>query len=56
MIRRISERIDDPMPANVASIWNFTGRELVSDYGARVQDVYENRLWEFEHDPLFGTP
>lgn len=56
LIRRIWERIDDPTPAKVASIWSFTGHELVSDYGARVQDVYENRLWEFEHDPLYGTP
>jgi hypothetical protein len=23
----------------------FTGRRLVSDFGARVQDVYERKLW-----------
>lgn len=51
LIRRISERIDDPTPAKVASIWNFTGRERVNHYGARVQDVYQNRTWDFEHDP-----
>lgn len=45
LIRRIAERVDDPTPAKVASIWNFTGRELVNDFGARVQDAYERRLW-----------
>ncbi len=44
-IRRIVERLDDPTPARVASIWNFTGRELVSDFGARTQAVYDNPEW-----------
>ena len=45
LIRRIGNRIEDPTPAKVASIWNFAGRELVNDFGARVQDVYDRRLW-----------
>lgn len=49
LIGRISERIDDPTLEKVASVWNFTGRETVSDFGARVRDVYENRRWE---DPV----
>ena len=51
LLRRIAERIDDPTPAKVASIWNFTGRELVNDFGARVQAVYDERTWAFKHDP-----
>ena len=46
LIRRITERIDDPTPAKVASIWNFTGREAVNEFGARVQDVYRRQLWK----------
>lgn len=45
LIRRIIDRIDDPTPAKVASIWNFTGREIVSDFGARTQAVYDNPVW-----------
>ena len=46
LIRRITERVDEPTLAKVASIWIFAGAEQVSDYGTRVQDVYANRRWE----------
>lgn len=46
LIRRITERVDEPTLAKVASIWIFAGAEQVSDHGARVQDVYANRRWE----------
>lgn len=45
LIRRIIDRVDDPTTAKVASIWNFTGRELVNDFGARAQAVYDNAQW-----------
>ncbi|NNG04024.1 MAG: hypothetical protein HKM95_07975 [Inquilinus sp.] len=45
LLHRIIDRVDDPNPSNVASIWNFTGRELVSDFGARVEAVYDSRPW-----------
>ena len=32
LIRRIRDRIDDPTPEKIGSIWIFTGRELVNDY------------------------
>lgn len=41
LIRRITERVDDPTLAKVASIWIFAGAEQVGDYGARVQDVHD---------------
>lgn len=56
LIRRIVDRIDDPTPAEVASIWNFTGRERVNDFGARVQDVYERKPWNPDHDALSLSP
>lgn len=60
LVRRIRDRIAEPTPEKIASIWIFTGRELVNDYGARVQDVYERQVWMLpivpEPDPLFGTP
>ena len=46
LIRRLSERIDDPTPAKVASIWNFTGHESVSDLGARIERVMEEKPWQ----------
>lgn len=49
LLGRIWDRVDDPTPAKVASAWNFAGHEAVSDFGARVQDVYERKLWL---DPL----
>ncbi len=54
LIRRIGHRIEDPTPAKVASIWIFTGRELVNDFGARVQDAYDRRLWELPIAPARG--
>lgn len=53
LIGRIAERIDDPTPAKVASVWNFTGRESVNDFGERVGDVYERRMWAL---PVIPTP
>ena len=45
LIRRVTERVDDPTLAKVSSIWIFAGAERVGDYGARVQDVHDRRLW-----------
>ena len=46
LIKRIQERVDGPTPAKVGSIYNFAGREKVSNFGARVQKAFDNRLWE----------
>ena len=47
LIKGIQDRLDpkDQTPAKIGSIYNYTGRELVNDYGARVQDVYDKKLW-----------
>ena len=53
LIRRITDRVDKPTLAKVASIWIFAGAERVGDYGARVQDVYDRQLWM---EPFTPTP
>jgi hypothetical protein len=53
LIRRISQRIDDPTPAKAASVWNFNGRESVNDFGERVHDAYKRRMWA---QPVLPTP
>jgi len=46
LIRRIRDRIENPTPSKIGSIWNFTGREKVSSLGARIGRAYKERLWE----------
>ena len=46
LLKRISERLDDPTPAKVGSLYNSLAKEKVTDYGARVERVYRTREWE----------
>lgn len=46
IIKRIAVRVPDATLEKVASIYNFTGSEQTRDYGARVQQIYTERLWE----------
>ena len=46
LIKRIADRIDNPTPEKIASIWNYTGRELVNDFGAYVGRIYRETPWE----------
>lgn len=46
IIRRIRARVPNATLSKVASIYNYTGKEKVSDYGARVNQIYKERLWE----------
>ncbi|MGL4755402.1 MAG: hypothetical protein ACRCXB_23830 [Aeromonadaceae bacterium] len=46
IIKRIAIRVPNPTLEKVASIYNFTGSEQTRDYGARVQQIYSERLWE----------
>lgn len=46
LIKRISERIKDPTVEKIASVYQFLGSEQVSDYGARVGEIYRNKLWQ----------
>lgn len=45
LLKRIIERIDNPTVAKVATLYNNLSRERVSDYGARVAEIYNQELW-----------
>ena len=49
ILARIIERLDDPTPAKVATIYNSTGKEKVSGYGERVRIALETRAWEKDY-------
>ena len=55
VIRRLRDRIKNPTIAKVASPFKFTGRENVNDYGARVAEVFNRRIWE-EVPARFADP
>ena len=46
LIKRIADRIENPTPAKIASIYNSTGRENVNEYGAYVGKIYNEKPWE----------
>ncbi len=48
LIKRIEERLADKdrTPAKIGSIYNFTGREKVSDVGARIQKAFDKEPWD----------
>lgn len=52
LIKRIAERVDNPNPRVIASLWHFIGREKTSkderQFAARVSYVYEHKIWEKE--------
>jgi hypothetical protein len=45
LIKRIQDRINQPTPAKVASVWHFTGAEEVDDFGAQVAEAYRTQPW-----------
>lgn len=59
LIKRISDRVDNPSPRVIASLWHFIGQEKTSEdkrgYQARVNYVYKNKLWRQKHIPVFGN-
>ena len=38
LIKAIQDRIPNPTPAKIGSIWQFTGREMVSDNGVKISE------------------
>ncbi|MEG3639232.1 hypothetical protein [Magnetococcus sp. PR-3] len=46
LIKRIIDRLRDPKPEYVGSIWNYTGREQVNDFGASVGKAYRDQIWD----------
>ncbi|CAA6605584.1 hypothetical protein MTBLM1_60117 [Rhodospirillaceae bacterium LM-1] len=46
LIRRIQERVDNPTPEKVGTLWNNISKEKINDIGARVGAIYRGRSWE----------
>lgn len=46
ILKRIQNRLKDPKISKIASVYNFIGKERVSDYGSRVARIYKERAWE----------
>ncbi|EML0279010.1 TPA: hypothetical protein ACY4P9_003569 [Vibrio parahaemolyticus] len=45
LLSRIQARIENPTIRKIATIYNFLGAEVVSDYGARVANLYLEQPW-----------
>ena len=45
LIRRIQDRVDRPTVATIATLYNSLGKSSVSNFGARVASVYNERPW-----------
>lgn len=46
LIRRILDRLDEPTVSKLATLYNSLAKDSVSDFGARVAEVYRARAWE----------
>ena len=46
LLKAISDRVEDPTVAKIASLYNSLPKDNVTDYGARVQRAYDEKLWE----------
>ncbi|MCG8543135.1 MAG: hypothetical protein MJE12_02885, partial [Alphaproteobacteria bacterium] len=53
LIKAIQDRVPNPTPAKIGSIWQFTGREQVSDNGAKIEEALKQKLWTVK--PLSGA-
>ena len=46
LIKRMQDRIIDPTPEKIVTLYQGLARDKTSDYGAHGQRVYENKQWE----------
>jgi hypothetical protein len=54
LIREIKDRLVNPTPAKIGSIWQFTGSEVVRENGAKIEKVMRKKPWEIP--PEEGIP
>ncbi|WP_374581710.1 NBR1-Ig-like domain-containing protein [Pseudoduganella sp.] len=45
IIKGIADRLDNPSVRGVATLYNSLAKDKVSDYGARVQAIYDSKPW-----------
>ncbi len=55
LVRRIQDRLDDPTPEKIATLYNGLMKEQVTDYGARVARYYKEKPRLKPHG-LFSEP
>ena len=48
LIKRLEEIIEDPTPAKIATLWNATMKDKVSNIGARTARYYKEKPWNDE--------
>lgn len=46
ILSRIWKRVKDPTIRKVASVYQILGTVKVTDYGARVQKIYDEKPWD----------
>lgn len=46
LLKRISDRIENPTPEKIGSIWNFTGRENVNEMGKEIGEAFRTKPWK----------
>lgn len=46
LLKRIKDRLTDPSIAKIATLYNSLAKDEVTDYGARVEQAYRDKLWE----------
>jgi hypothetical protein len=55
LIKAIQDRIDKPTPAKIGSVWQFAGKENVSDNGNKIERAMLEQLW-ITGSPSDGDP
>ncbi|MFN4276780.1 MAG: peptidoglycan-binding protein [Ferrovibrio sp.] len=45
LVKRIIERLDDPSPEKIGTLWNSLAQEKVSKRGARIGRLYRDKPW-----------
>ena len=46
LLKRIGDRIENPTPEKIGSIWNYAGRENVNEIGKEIGQAYKSKPWE----------
>jgi hypothetical protein len=46
LIKRIQDRLDNPTVEKIATLYNSLAKDEVSDYGARVGEIYRTQPWK----------
>lgn len=46
LVKRISDRLEDPSPEKIGTLWNSLSQEQISERGARIGRIYRDRSWE----------